>query len=203
MIKQILFDCGGVFVDIQFQQLMEKICKDPAKAALFAERLFSKNSPWPLLYDKGELDTQGVYEALLKHIPEIDPAYLQEYMKEWPKWLPTFPQMETLVDELHANGIKCYLLSNFSHRFEEFRQYCPAIKNMDGYVISYQIHMIKPCKEIFDYATAQFGYKAEETMFVDDSIKNVEGSCAAGYQGYHYTDAAALRKHLQELKILP
>lgn len=203
MINQILFDCGGVFVEIQFQQLMEKICGDPAKAARFVEKLFSAESPWACLYDKGELDTQGVYKALLDYIPETDPEHLKKYMEEWPKWLPTYPQMETLIEELHTNGIKCYLLSNFSHRFEEFQQYCPAIKNMDGYVISYQVNMVKPCKEIFDYATQKFGYKAKETLFVDDSLKNVEGSIAAGYQGYHYTNAADLRKHLRKLKILP
>lgn len=202
MIKQILFDCGGVFVDIQFRQLMEKVTGDAAKAAEFYDSLFAEDSPWSTGYDGGEYDTEECCRRLIERYPAIDPAHIKEYMKEWPKWLPTFPEMETMIDELHAAGLKCYLLSNFSHRFEEFRTYCSAIDHLDGEIISYQVRLLKPHREIFDYAATHYGIQPEETLFVDDTLRNIEGAQKAGYQTYHYSTPAAFRAYLQEKGIL-
>ena len=82
MIKQILFDCGGVFVDIQFRQLMEKITGDAQKAADFYDTLFIKDSPWSNGYDGGEIDTEECGRLLKERYPDIDPAHIDEYMKE-------------------------------------------------------------------------------------------------------------------------
>lgn len=202
MIKQVLFDCGGVFVEIQFRQLMEKITGDAAKAADFYDRLFSADSPWSTGYDGGEIDTEECCRQLMERYPTIDPAHIKEYMKEWPKWLPPFPEMETIIPELHQAGLKCYLLSNFSHRFEEFRQYCPAIKDLDGEIISYNVHLLKPGREIFDYAASHYSIKPEETLFVDDTLRNIEGAQAAGYQTYHFSTPAAFREYLKNMHIL-
>ncbi|MBQ8895046.1 MAG: HAD family phosphatase [Clostridia bacterium] len=202
MIKQILFDCGGVFVDIQFRQLMEKITGDAEKAAAFYDRLFCPESPWPTLYDSGKIDTEECCRKLKLSYPELDPAHIDAYMKEWPKWLPTFPEMETIIDELHDAGYKCYLLSNFSHRFEEFRTYCPAIAHLDGEVISYTTGLVKPGVEIFNLAAKKFGIDPAETLFVDDTLPNIEGARKAGYQTYHYSTPAAFREMLLNNHIL-
>ena len=55
---------------------------------------------------------------------------------------------------------------------------------------------------IFDYTTQKFGYDPAETLFVDDTLHNVEGAQAAGYQTYHYTTPAAFRAFLKEQNIL-
>ena len=203
MIKQILFDCGGVFVEIQYHQLIEKITGDAKLADLFMERIFTPESPWPKNYDCGTADTAECGRQLKEFFPEIKPEHIDVFMEEWIRWLIPFPEMETMVDELHEAGYKCYLLSNFAERFPEFRnQYCPAIQHLDGEVISYQVHLLKPGREIFDYTTQKFGYDPAETLFVDDTLHNVEGAQAAGYQTYHYTTPAAFRAYLKEQNIL-
>ncbi len=202
MIKQVLFDCGGVFVDIQFRQLMEKITGNPEQSRNFIARLLTGDSPWANGYDRGDYETAECCARLIAYFPEIDPKHIEAFMQEWPKWLIPFPEMETIIPELHKAGKKCYLLSNFSHRFDEFRQYCPGLKDLDGEIISHKIHLLKPGKEIFDYAASYYKIKPEETLFVDDTLHNVEGARAAGYQGYHFTDAAALRQYLKEQNIL-
>ena len=201
-IKQILFDCGGVFVDIQFRQLIEKLTGSKEAGEAFYDRLFAPGTPWSLCYDKGIYNKQQTYEALLEWMGDADAGILRQFMDEWPYWLPTFPEMETIVDELHANGYKCYLLSNFSEQFEEFEKTCPAIANLDQKLISYRIHMIKPNHDIFEYAAKELGIKPEETIFVDDYEPNVKGACEVGYQGYLYTSATELRRYLKERGIL-
>ncbi len=201
-IKQILFDCGGVFVDIQFRQLIEKLTGNKEAGEAFFDRLFAPGTPWALCYDKGIYTKEQTYRALLDWMPGIDPEILRRFMDEWPYWLPTFPEMETIVDELHARGYKCYLLSNFAEQFVEFEKTCPAIADLDGKLISYQIHMLKPNHDIFEYAAKHFGIKPEETLFVDDCLPNTESASEVGYQTYCYTSAAELRSYLKELGIL-
>lgn len=204
MIKNILFDCGGVFVDIQYEALMRKITGDPELAARFTEMLFSDVSPWTQLYDKGDCDTEGCRALLQKQHPEIRPEYLRQFMEEWIAWLPTFPEMETIIPELHAAGRRCFLLSNFPHRFDEFRRrYCPALQDLDGAVISYQIHLLKPDPRIFTYTAGHLGIEPAETLFIDDSSENVDSARSLGFQAWHYTSAVALRAELARLGVLP
>jgi len=185
MIKQIIFDCGGVFVDIQFLQLMQQLTGSPEKAQDFYDKLFLADSPW-LKYDRGLCDTEEVYHLLRACLPEEDHMALRAFMDQWPHWLPTFPGMENIIDQLHEAGYKCYLLSNFSHRFEEFLPLCPALAHLDGKVISYQVKMSKPQREIFDHAAKTFGILPEETLFVDDTERNVQSAREAGFQAYHF-----------------
>ncbi len=201
-IKQILFDCGGVFVDIQFRQLIEKLTGNKETSDQFQRRLFSPESPWSLCYDKGIYTKEQTFRALLEWFDDVDPTVLRQFMDEWPYWLPTFPEMETIVKELHTRGYRCYLLSNFSEQFEEFEKTCPAIADLDGKLISYRIHMLKPHREIFEYAAETFGFSPSETLFIDDHLPNVEASIDAGYQGYHFTTASNLRHYLKEQEIL-
>ena len=201
-IKQILFDCGGVFVDIQFRQLIEKLSGSKEAGEAFYDRLFSPGTPWGQRYDKGLCTKQEAYEDLLEWMGDMNAEVLRKFMDEWPYWLPTFPEMETIVDELHAKGFKCYLLSNFSEQYEEFEPLCPALAHLDGKLISYRIHMIKPNHDIFEYAAKEYGIKPEETIFVDDNLPNVKASCEVGYQGYHFTSAAEFRSYLKEQGIL-
>lgn len=201
MIKQVLFDCGGVFVEIQFRQLMEKITGDPQKAQDFYDRIFTTGSPWSGGYDGGTLNTEECGQLLKERYPEIAPAHIDEYMKEWTKWLIPFPEMETVIPALHAAGKKCYLLSNFSHRFEEFRQYCPALKELDGEVISYKVKLLKPGAEIFLHTAKTFGFDPAETLFVDDTPRNIEGAQKVGYQTYLFTTPEAFIDYLKEQKL--
>ena len=79
-IKQILFDCGGVFVDNQFHQLLEHLCGDPQKADLYYDRIFYPNSPWSR-YDLGLLDDEGLYREMQLDQPDIDPSFLKRFIE--------------------------------------------------------------------------------------------------------------------------
>lgn len=196
MIRQILFDCGGVFVDIRFRELILDATGDTKLADLFWDRIFAPGSPW-ILYDQGLLTTDEVRQRLGEWVPEIPPAALDRFMKEWPRWLPTFPEMEGIVDALHEAGLKCYMLSNFSEQFEEFAAYTPAIRHLDGKIISYAVHHLKPHREIFELAAERFGIRPEETLFIDDAPHNVAGAREVGYEAYLNVNPVALHTYLK------
>lgn len=51
--------------------------------------------------------------------------------------------------------------------------------------LSYELHLAKPQREIFEAVLQQADIKADETLFIDDSLKNCEAAEALGIHTYH------------------
>ncbi|MEG1585442.1 MAG: HAD family phosphatase [Bacteroidales bacterium] len=50
--------------------------------------------------------------------------------------------------------------------------------------LSYEIHLLKPSQEIFEYVLADGGLKAEETFFIDDAGANCDAAKSLGIKTY-------------------
>jgi HAD superfamily hydrolase (TIGR01509 family) len=61
----------------------------------------------------------------------------------------------------------------------------PITHYFDSLFCSYEMHVCKPDPAIFLQALAADGMKANESLFVDDSAKNVEAAEALGIRGLH------------------
>lgn len=201
MIKQILFDCGGVLAELNFRQLMEDISGSRETADFFISRIWQPDSPW-LRYDSGDLNTAQIKEELKKYMPPELRVFLEEFVDRWLEALPPMAGMEEIVDRLKERGYPCYLLSNFSEGFARMPERTPVLQKLDGMVISYEIHMLKPDPEIFRYTAQTLGFALEETLFVDDNLHNVQASEQVGMTGYLFTTPDAFKTYLQETGIL-
>ena len=201
MIKQFLFDCGAVLVELNFRQLVEEITGSKTVAEDFIRLLWSADSPW-LRYDRGDLNTAQVREALLGYMPSQYHEATEAFVSRWLEALPPMAGMEELVGESTEKGYPCYLLSNFSEGFRLMPERTPVLSKMDGMVISYEIHMLKPDPAIFRYTLEKFGIQAEETIFVDDNLHNVEAARELGIVSYQFTTPERFRNYLQEQGIL-
>ena len=51
--------------------------------------------------------------------------------------------------------------------------------------LSYELHLAKPSREIFETVLQQADIKADETLFIDDSLKNCEAAQKLGIHTYH------------------
>lgn len=201
MIKQILFDCGGVLAELNFRQLMEEISGSKEAADAFISKLWNADSPW-LRYDSGELNTQQVEKALKDYMPQEFHKAMEAFVERWLEALPPMAGMEEIVDRIKAQGLGCYVLSNFSEGFKKMPAKTPVLRKMDGMVISYETHLLKPDPEAYYNALHTYNLKAEETLFVDDNLYNVEAAIACGLGGYHFTAPQAFHDFLVEQGIL-
>lgn len=201
MIKQIVFDCNGVLGLLDFKAYISGISGDPAHGQLILDKLWIQGSPW-LEYDRGLHTKAEMVDILNAYLPEIPKEIFKIFLDGWARNLMPIDGMEELVEELRGAGYPCYLLSNFNEQFEEIRPNMPVLQALNGEVISYHIDMLKPDREIFDHTAEKFGIEPSETLFVDDTLENVEGAIAAGYQAYHFTTAEDFREGLRRLKVL-
>ena len=202
MIKQILFDCGGVLTELNFRQLMEEISGSKEVAQCLIESLWGPGAPW-LDYDKGNINSEQIGPAMREHMPAQYHPYLEVFLQRWLEALPQMEGMEEIVDDLHAAGYPCYLLSNFSEGFQLMPERTPVLRKLDGMVISYEIHMLKPDPEVYRYTARTLGFELGETLFIDDNAHNIESAIETGLAGYQFTTPAALREFLRQQNILP
>lgn len=69
----------------------------------------------------------------------------------------------------------------------------------DAMIISAEVGVVKPDARIFQVALEQLQVQAEDAMFVDDFVENVDGCEEVGMTGFHFIDP---EKDIQRLKAL-
>lgn len=69
----------------------------------------------------------------------------------------------------------------------------------DVIVFSDEEGVMKPDPEIYRRALSRLGVAAEETIFVDDLLPNVEGARALGIRAIHCTDSLQVREEINRL----
>lgn len=70
---------------------------------------------------------------------------------------------------------------------------------MDGGIMSYTVHLAKPDPAIYQTLLDRYGLKAEECVFLDDTVRNVEAAQALGIVGIVVTSQEQAKKELETL----
>ncbi|MCX6569309.1 MAG: HAD family phosphatase [Candidatus Aminicenantes bacterium] len=102
-----------------------------------------------------------------------------------------------------AAGYKTLLLSNTDpERFGFVRRRFPEVLFFEGYVLSYELKLLKPDPAIYFAAARLAGVPPRECVFIDDMEENVEGAVAAGLAGILYRPATDLAAELRKLGLV-
>ena len=65
--------------------------------------------------------------------------------------------------------------------------------------MSYTVHLAKPDPAIYQTLLDRYGLKAEECVFLDDTVRNVEAAQALGIAGIVETSQEQAKKELETL----
>lgn len=181
MIKNIVFDIGNVLVDYCWQEHIAG-CGFAGEMAERLGKAMMKSPVW------NEVD-RGVWsnEELLQGFIANDPEIAEEIRI-------VFSDLSTIVGKregsrpwvrsLKEQGYGVYYLSNFSERVKrEASDRLSFLTEMDGGLMSYEVHLIKPDKAIYRALFERCGIRPEECVFLDDSPVNIEASKALGMEG--------------------
>ena len=71
------------------------------------------------------------------------------------------------------------------------------IPYMDGGILSYQDRMIKPDAKIYQLLLARYELKAQESVFIDDTLANVEAARALGFHGIVFRTKEQVQEELE------
>jgi len=82
------------------------------------------------------------------------------------------------------------------------RRFPALVSRFDPMLFSFQLGVLKPSPDAFAMALARLEVLADQVLFIDDTLANVEGARAAGIEAVHFTSAAALRPELEARGLL-
>jgi putative hydrolase of the HAD superfamily len=108
-----------------------------------------------------------------------------------------------LMREVRTTGrVKVALFSNASTRLEADLASCALDGEFDFVFNSARLGVAKPDTEAFRTVADLLGMPVERCLFVDDTLRNVEGARVAGLQAEPFTTVAELRTLLERAQLL-
>lgn len=197
MIKNIIFDLGGVLIDHNPEKtLYAHFSKENADIIL---REIFRNPVWGER-DRGVVTSEEIMEMKKDIIPPEIYDKVNEMVGNFFPYMPPFEKMYGFVKELKENGYGIYLLSNVGKEFYTVKKDIPVLELFDGFVASSDYKVIKPEKEIYNILFEKFSLKPEKCFFIDDVQKNIDGAKNAGMDGHCYShgDLEILKADLRE-----
>jgi putative hydrolase of the HAD superfamily len=199
MIKNVVFDIGRVLLDYQPVKFLQNIGLKMEEGRYLNEIIF-KNDIW-LQLDRGMITLDEAIEAYTVLAP-LHKERISQIMHTWPQMLTLIEGTSELLSELTAKGYAVYLLSNFQEDgFKQIYDKYSFVKEAHGSVISYEVMLLKPEKEIYLHLLEKYKLMPEETVFIDDMKENVDAAKALGIQGIIFESAQKTRSVLGTMGI--
>ncbi len=195
MIRNIVFDMGGVLLAYNPRRYISHLTADEADADLLMREVFN-SVPWFRL-DHGTIGQAEAAGEMRSHLPARLHGAVDRLIEWWKLEVQPIEGMAELAAELKELGLGVYLLSNATLRHPEYFDRLPSAQYFDGRFVSAFYKMLKPQYEIYEAMLREFNLKAEECFFVDDSVANVEGAYCVGIAGMVFDgDVSRLRQAL-------
>ena len=189
-IKNIALDIGGIFFDDSKKNI---------------EKLLGKNCDiiYKLAYGKGFKECLLGNKKVNEHIESLsnykefeDLKYIlskKNLSKSYPLITTNFEYIKTLKKQ----GYKLYLLTNIT---EDSYNYINDLINInsifDGGIYSYQEHIIKPDKRIYNLLIDKYSLKKSETIFFDDKEKNIISAINQGISSYVFKSIEDIKNNI-------
>lgn len=183
-IRNIVFDLGGVVIDLARERAVEAYEKLGVSDANELLGLYRQEEPF-LGLETGRITAQEFFDLMRPICHGADDRTIAEAFIRFLVDIP-LARLERLR-QLRSKGYRLYVLSNTnpvmynSWIAARFRAEGLEINDyFDGIVVSFQELTCKPDTRLFAKVLTRYGLKGEETLMLDDSEANCRGARDAG-----------------------
>ncbi len=113
-------------------------------------------------------------------------------------WTQPNQAMINWAAALQNAGIPTGILSNIGDAMETgILARCPWLANFPHHTFSHRLGIAKPDERIYRHTLAAVSVAAEETLFIDDRVENVDAARAVGIHAIQYTNHDAFGRELE------
>lgn len=191
MIRNLLFDLGGVLIDLDvrrsiaaFKELMED--SDGAVPVTATDLLGGGESALVQQYQTGAI-TSDTFFGTIASVCRAGTTR-EELVYAWRAMLLDLPAHRLAkLRELKASGYRIYILSNINEDHVEwtlshFAEWGIEVgRDIDGLFFSNELHLSKPDPRCYEAVIAATGIIPSETLYIDDLEANIDAGKAAGF----------------------
>ncbi|MFY0603342.1 MAG: HAD family phosphatase [Flavobacteriaceae bacterium] len=179
MIKNIVFDFGDVFINLDKEATIRELSK---LGVSLTQEMYTVYFD----YERGLITTDEFINAFQKLYPGISK---KNFVLAWNAILLDFPlhRMQFIKDLAASKKYRLFLLSNTNELHISWIQndwgleLYNAFKNcFERFYLSHEIYLRKPNKDIYEFVLTKNDLKAEETIFIDDTNENTESAKKIG-----------------------
>ena len=197
MIKNIVFDVGKVLVAFTPVEMMKGLGFEDKTCEIVLNAVFH-NKLWDV-NDKGIMTTEELIQGFIANAPEYEKE-IKLAFEHVGDAIEMFPFVMEWVQDLKARGYQLYIISNYGdYTYEQTKHKMKFLSYMDGIIFSYQQKMIKPDLEIYEKLLKDYDLKAEECVFIDDRLENIEAAQKVGYAGIQFFGYEDAKVKLEEM----
>lgn len=187
-IKNIVFDFGRVLLNIDPRLTQIGLAElgyrpdDESKGA--------KDDAIVTNLESGKIRPNEFISSVLSVVTET--ATSNDIIRVWNAMLLDFPEKHVKTLLKLKQNYRIFLLSNSNQIHYDF--YIRSFRETYGFELSslfekmwfsFQLGMIKPNVEIFEYILRDANILASETLFVDDTLMHIESARKTGIRGFH------------------
>lgn len=194
MIRNVVFDLGNVLVRFNLNDVLNSLTNE-SKIKEDLLQFYFESGLWHQ-YDQGLFTQSEMIQKGVKAYPQYE-SIIVDFLHHWSEFvLPVPSSMEILKKVSQTKN--CYILSNIPEDCYRFiKEETPIFSYMQGGVFSYQEKRIKPDLELYKILLRKYDLQAEECLFIDDRIENVEASVSLGFQAIHLSDVSKLNEEIE------
>jgi len=201
-IKNIIFDLGGVLIDWNPEYLYLEVFEgDRKKMQWFFDEICTMD--WNENQDAGYPLHQAT-EDRIKMFPQYE-EWIRMYYGSWEEMLGDSidETVEILNKLLKKTDYRVVALTNWSaETFPVALDRFKFLQRFEGIVVSGAENTRKPFADIYQLTLNRFNFKAEESLFIDDNLKNVEAASNMGIHTIHFKNPKDLKLNLEAKAIL-
>jgi glucose-1-phosphatase len=184
-LKNIIFDLGGVLLDIDYHRPVQEFA---ALGISSFEDMYSQAAANPLFeqLETGKISNSDFLDAIAALAPQ--PLTHQQVTGAWNSILLHFRQPSMVFLQALQQRYNIYLLSNTNNihleQIQKILQQDTGTQHLDDYFTkawySSKLGLRKPERDIYEFVLKDGGLAAAETLFIDDSVQNIEAAAVLG-----------------------
>ena len=180
MIKNLIFDVGGVLFDYRWKEMFMDYGLDEDNAIRVGTQMFNDPDRTWDIFDLGIKSDEEIADIFCKKYPG-DEDVIRWFIRHGEYMQVPRPKVWKKVHELKQKGYKIYILSNYPESlFKKHTEYADFMDDIDGLMVSNMIHKANPAEDIYKALCDKYGLDRSESIFFDDRSENVEGAVKFG-----------------------
>ncbi|MEO0498466.1 MAG: HAD family phosphatase [Pseudomonadota bacterium] len=193
-IRHIVYDIGKVLIRYDPQRAYLDLIPDAEKRAWFLSNVCTND--WNLEQDRGRPWVDAEAKLIAQH-PQWE-TEIRAFRSNWHMMVhDRIADSVALFEGLLDAGHDVTLLTNFaSDTFRQAQDMFPFLKHARGVTVSGDVKLIKPDHAIYDLHAKTFDLDPAATIFIDDSLPNVQAARDAGWRSEQFTDTPTWRAAL-------